>query len=91
MMKYVKKPIPVDAWQIDMLEIEHQGNYPDWVAEAWASKMIGHGHRKHSLSIVTLEGIMTADDGDYLIRGPMGEFWFNKRDIFEQMYEEVGS
>jgi hypothetical protein len=30
-MKYIKKIIPVDAWQIDMLEIDNQGNLPVWV------------------------------------------------------------
>ena len=25
-MKYIKKAIPVDAWQIDTLEIDNQGN-----------------------------------------------------------------
>jgi hypothetical protein len=87
-VKYVKKLIPVDAWQIDMLEIDNQGNYPDWVAEAWKKKIITHGFRSRSLQIVTLEGAMTADEGDYLIRGPKGEFWFNKKNIFEEMYEE---
>lgn len=87
-MKYVKKQIPVDAWQIDMLEIDNDGNYPDWVREAWKSKMITHGFRKRSLQILTLEGAMTADEGDYLLRGPAGEFWFNKKSIFEQNYEK---
>ena len=86
-MKYLKKAIPVDAWQIDMLEIDNQGSYPDWVKEAWDKKIISHGYRVHSLQIVTLEGAMTADEGDYLIRGPKGEFWFNKKNIFEEMYE----
>lgn len=86
-MKYLKKAIPVDAWQIDMLEIDNQGAYPDWVKEAWDKKIITHGYRKHSLQIITLEGAMTADEGDYLIKGPKGEFWFNKKNIFEEMYE----
>lgn len=86
-MKYLKKAIPVDAWQIDMLEIDNDGAYPDWVREAWTKKIIGYGHRKRSLQIITLEGAMTADEGDYLLKGPKGEYWFNKKDIFEQMYE----
>lgn len=87
-MKYLKKAIPVDAWQIDMLEIDNDGNYPDWVRDAWVKKIITHGHRIRSLQIITLEGAMTADEGDYLIKGPKGEYWFNKKDIFESMYEE---
>jgi hypothetical protein len=86
-MKYIKKPIPVDAWQIDTLEIEHQGNIPDWVHEALKADRIMRGYR--CLIILSLEGMMAAHDGDYLIRGPKGEYWFNKRDIFEEMYEPV--
>ena len=41
------------------------------------------------LMIYTLEGTMSAAIGDYIIKGPKGEFWFNKRNIFEEMYEEV--
>lgn len=89
MTKYIKKAIPVDAWQIDMLELDNQGNVPDWVWYAWKNGNITHGFRKRSLEISTLEGNMTAEEGDYFIKGSMGEYWFNKKDIFEQMYEEV--
>lgn len=93
-MKYVKRPILVDAWQIDTLEIEHQGNYPDWVHEAAKARKIRMNvsypiPTKRQLAIRTLEGDMTAEDGDYLIKGPKGEFWFNKREIFEEMYEAI--
>lgn len=85
-MKYVKKPIPVDAWQIDCLELANQGNYPEWVHDALINGQIRRiGSTK--LQISTLEGEMTANEGDYLIRGPKGEYWFNRRDIFEEMYE----
>jgi hypothetical protein len=92
-MKYLKKAIPVDAWQIDTLELENQGAYPDWVADALANKSIEHVRISnqvpvHCVRIVTLEGTMTAYDGDYLIKGPKGEYWFNKKNIFEEMYEE---
>ena len=87
--KFVKKIIPVDAWQIDMLELQNQGNVPDWVWDAWKNGNICHGYRKHSLEIWTQEGKMTADEGDYLIKGPEGDFWFNKKDIFEKNYEAV--
>lgn len=87
-MKYLKKAIPVDAWQIDMLEIIHQGDYPDWVEDARRQGKIRVGYDKSILIIETLEGNMSASEGDYLIKGPKGEYWFNKREIFEEMYEE---
>ena len=40
-------------------------------------------------NIRTLEGIIKAHDGDYLIKGLRGEFYSCKPDIFERTYEEV--
>ena len=39
--------------------------------------------------INTLEGLMMANVGDYIIKGVQGEFYPCKPDIFEQTYEEV--
>jgi len=39
--------------------------------------------------IQTLEGLMTANLGDYIIKGVKGELYPCKPDIFEQTYEEV--
>jgi hypothetical protein len=41
------------------------------------------------LQIHTLEGIMAADRGDYIIRGVQGEYYPCKPDIFRQTYEKV--
>ena len=37
--------------------------------------------------IATLEGVMQAKPGDWIIRGVQGEFYPCKPDIFEQSYE----
>lgn len=39
--------------------------------------------------IMTLEGVMKAENGDYIIKGVQGEFYPCKPDIFEQTYEIV--
>lgn len=41
--------------------------------------------------IETLEGIMNANFGDYVIKGVNGEFYPCKPDIFEKTYELVES
>ncbi len=41
------------------------------------------------LFIETLEGVMCADEGDWIIRGIKGELYPCKPDIFEATYEEV--
>jgi hypothetical protein len=39
--------------------------------------------------IVTLEGVMTASPGDYIIRGIQGEEYPCKPDIFKASYESA--
>ncbi len=39
--------------------------------------------------IQTLEGVMKASVGDYIIKGVKGEFYPCKPDIFKQTYEPV--
>lgn len=41
------------------------------------------------LKIETLEGVMNASVGDYIIKGVNGEYYPFKPDIFEKTYEEV--
>lgn len=45
---------------------------------------------KGKVGIVTLEGVMWASHGDYIIKGVNGEFYPCKPDIFEATYEPVG-
>ncbi|MCG2963705.1 hypothetical protein KZ308_28620, partial [Escherichia coli] len=42
-----------------------------------------------SYDIETLEGTMTAQHGDWIIKGVQGEFYPCKPDIFKQTYEEA--
>lgn len=44
-------------------------------------------HDGTSIFIETLEGVMRADCGDYIIRGVQGEFYPCKADIFEATYD----
>lgn len=39
--------------------------------------------------IKTLEGIMEATEGDFIIRGLRGEFYPCKPDVFARKYEEI--
>jgi len=42
------------------------------------------------LNIITLEGVMIASKGDFIIEGVQGEFYSCKPDIFKKTYELVG-
>jgi hypothetical protein len=55
---------------------------------------LGYDHDAHDdeidyVYIETLEGVMTATVGDWIIRGVKGEFYPCKPDIFEATYEAV--
>jgi len=50
-----------------------------------------HDDQGETLSVDTLEGIMTARVGDFIIRGVQGEFYPCKSDIFAATYEQVAS
>ena len=41
------------------------------------------------MEIETLEGVMKADKGDWIIKGVKGELYPCKPDVFEMTYEKV--
>lgn len=80
-MKYRKKPIIVEAIQYtddNLLEV---------------MKFCGEGKTlfDYYLYIVTLEGNMRVNIGDYVIKGVRGEFYPCKPDIFEETYEAINT
>lgn len=92
MAKYRKKPVEVEA-------IQWNGNNFAETSDFIGSNAIWEQNKldkdKHynlipELSIYTLEGIMRANIGDYIIKGVNGEFYPCKPDIFEKTYEKVG-
>ena len=44
---------------------------------------------QETMVIKTLEGDMTANVGDFIIKGVHGEFYPCKPDIFEKTYDEL--
>lgn len=81
-MRYRKKPVVIDAVQFDGTD-----ESVDWLEPQLISGEIGRACNK--LYIKTLEGVMEASKGDYIIKGVNGEFYPCKPDIFEKTYEEV--
>lgn len=84
-----KKPVVVEAWLIGL-----DNPKPGWVVDAFAAEgesglgtadwcPSGDG----SIWVDTLEGVMTAKSGDWLIRGIKGELYPCKPDIFAAAYE----
>ncbi len=83
MGKYRKKPVVIDAvqWngQDDFGAVVALGGDP-------ARRVFTTGN---FLNIETLEGMMLANPGDWIIRGVKGELYPCKDDIFRATYEPV--
>ena len=79
MRKFRKKPIVIEAvqWTGD--------NSDDLIEFTQGEIIIGN----QLVAVKTLEGIMSAQLGDWIIKGVSGEFYPCKPDIFELSYYEV--
>lgn len=78
--KFRKKPVEIEAWQLtneSVLPILHWCNADEW------------GDHPAELRIKTREGVMTASEGDYIVKGVKGEFYPCKPDIFEATYDDA--
>jgi hypothetical protein len=75
-----KKPVVINAviWDGKLTTVERLGTYSGTVSQDLGAK---------SLQIETLEGVMTAQVGDWIIRGVKGELYPCKPDIFAATYE----
>ena len=88
MRKYRKKPVVIEAMLFSTNNETDSVNMNDIVS--WIN-LSGHkaSHNNTDIYIETLEGIMKAEVGDYIIKGVKGEFYPCKSDIFKATYEEV--
>lgn len=94
-MKYRSKIVEIEAVQFNPKNREYFSNMPDWLEKAYDVEGIGGvdniGRDVDStvLQIRTLEGTMTAQQGDWIIRGTEGELYPCKSSVFERKYELV--
>lgn len=82
---YRKKPVVIQAWQLTHKNI--RTHIPEFIEQLTIEQTAGG---ELSAKISTLEGVMTASQGDWIIRGIHGELYPCKPDIFEQTYEAAG-
>lgn len=81
-MKFRKKPVVVEAFQFRAGEQD---------GRLCADQIAGNVRYPEdgTMLIRTLEGVMTAQPGDWIIRGVKGELYPCKPDIFEATYERA--
>ena len=81
MAKFRKKPVEIEAFKY------WTDNRPDWFCDKVTTNEIVT-YSTHC-EINTLEGVMRAEVGDYIIQGVKGEIYPCKPDIFELTYEKI--
>ena len=95
MSEYRKKPVVIEAKQwtgteeclAEMLAFIDLMNLPDDGVHVGTG--LGFTPTLGTLDIPTLEGVMTASPGDWIIKGFAGEFYPIKDSIFRETYEEA--
>lgn len=80
-MKVKKKPVEVEA-------IKYTGDNKREVIKFTEGLAMTNTCYSH-LTISTLEGMMDANVGDYIIKGVNGEFYPCKPDIFAKTYDII--
>lgn len=91
-MKAIKRPVEVDAWKLDSSVLLYEPKDPDvpeWVWDSIETGKLRYSNDYNDWAIWSLEGLMVAHDGDYLIRGVMGEIYPCRGDVFEETYEVI--
>lgn len=88
-MKFRKKPVVIEAYQFNNY-CGSAGDRPRWIIDAVAAGKVEYQQGEFPyLTIVTLEGDMRAELGDWIIQGVKGELYPCKPDIFAMTYEAV--
>ena len=101
MSKYRKKPVIIDAIQVTAADYNgktfdgspFRGTMPIWLEKAIVDEVVTISKKGGTdyarWEIHTLEGVMTVEPGDWIIKGVKGELYPCKPDIFEATYEKV--
>ena len=81
MGQYRKKPVVIEAEQYLLGEVIRA----KWLFDAMESGIVFSD--ADGLKIKTLEGVMSASVGDWIVKGVKGEIYACKPDIFAATYE----
>lgn len=79
-MKFRKKPVVIEA-------LQYTPETFNLVRQFVGNDTPLHRLGDDKIGIPTLEGVMYASPGDFIIKGVNGEFYPCKPDIFEETYE----
>lgn len=78
---YRKKAVSVEARQVNLANLDQVAKWCNGIVRRREDNF----HPR--IQIMTLEGVVTAQLGDWVIKGVMGEFYPCRDDIFQMTYE----
>lgn len=85
--KYIKKPVTIEAIQYLGDNLQEVEDFIDQSILLYTNTE--SNNEVGAIGIPTLEGIMRASIGDYIIKGVRGEYYPCKPDIFKLTYDEI--
>jgi len=88
--KYTKRPITIEAVQFTGTQ-ENFNELLEFTEDAVCNFMMSktfEGDNVTTCCVPTMEGLMTATQGDFIIKGIKGEFYPCNEDIFHLTYFE---
>lgn len=91
MPKFRKKPVVIEAMKLEWATWSEMCEFLGPGFFASGGQGVPGPDGAIGLTIPTLEGVMTAGAGDFIIRGVKGELYPCKADIFAATYEVVES
>lgn len=89
-MKFRKKPVEIEAARVSDLLHAAANDWnalPAWIREGYDDVKVLF--LAGAVEIVTLEGVMRGERGDWIIKGIQGELYPCKPDIFQATYDQV--
>ena len=101
MMRFRKKPVVIEAFQMTKERRLDNSEWPNWLNVAWQKSIVEpgaffcstdgclEGETHTPVFIQTLEGTHKVSWGDFIIQGVKGELYPCKPDIFAATYEAV--
>lgn len=95
-MKYRRKPVIVDVFQMTKERRWDNSEWPEWLHMAWNSEpgenalwIDPDDPEKERIVCGTLEGVHRIEWDDWIIEGTEGELYPCKPHIFPNIYEKV--
>lgn len=95
---YRKKPVEIEAFRMTERRMRDNEDWPNWLHAAWNGNRGEPGTVQlddatkldnRRFEVVTLEGVMAVNPGDWIIKGIAGELYPCKDDIFRATYESA--